>query len=378
MKRTPLPASTASAAASIWSGVGEVNTCPGQAASSIPCPTKPMWSGSWPEPPPETSATLSAAVIRRRTKRRSGSSATTRAWAAANPSRASARTRSGELMSFFMGSSAPSGPTWATSGLREPGEPARHLDDRLVEEAIALGVAQVRHRQGQFPAAARLLAEQAERVSPRVRGQEVALLALREVADLEDRVEVLRRDGHRVGRARDLRDEGAVLAERERQPVARAGRAVVDDALEHALVSRHRGQPVGRLLHRSHEAAPWASRRSVPAMASLARPTSAGATDRVRSPAARRCGMAAGSPPASPHRLASIPRAAATSTTWRMSRSTAGWVGSARSVTAGARARRAGPATYWVGWLEPIGETSAAAKGSDGVAAPGPRHHGRG
>ena len=58
MKRTPAPPSTASAAAIIWSGVGEVKTWPGQAASSMPRPTKPAWSGSWPEPPPETSATL--------------------------------------------------------------------------------------------------------------------------------------------------------------------------------------------------------------------------------------------------------------------------------------------------------------------------------
>ena len=58
MNSTPAPVSTASAAASIWSGVGEVKTWPGQAASSMPWPTKPACSGSWPEPPPEISATL--------------------------------------------------------------------------------------------------------------------------------------------------------------------------------------------------------------------------------------------------------------------------------------------------------------------------------
>ena len=36
MNSTPAPVSTASAAASIWSGVGEVKTWPGQAASSMP------------------------------------------------------------------------------------------------------------------------------------------------------------------------------------------------------------------------------------------------------------------------------------------------------------------------------------------------------
>ena len=58
MNSTPAPPSTASAAASIWSGVGEVKTSPGQAASSMPRPTKPVCRGSWPEPPPEMSATL--------------------------------------------------------------------------------------------------------------------------------------------------------------------------------------------------------------------------------------------------------------------------------------------------------------------------------
>src|SRR2546429_39285 len=31
---------------------------PGTAASSMPTPTKPVWSGSWPEPPPQMTATL--------------------------------------------------------------------------------------------------------------------------------------------------------------------------------------------------------------------------------------------------------------------------------------------------------------------------------
>src|ERR671931_501439 len=52
MCTTPAPPSTALVAASIWSGTGEVNTSPGQAASSIPSPTKPACSGSCPFPPP--------------------------------------------------------------------------------------------------------------------------------------------------------------------------------------------------------------------------------------------------------------------------------------------------------------------------------------
>ena len=60
MCSTPAPPSTVVVAASIWSGVGEVNIWPAQAASSIPKPTKPPCIGSWPDPPPEMMATLPA------------------------------------------------------------------------------------------------------------------------------------------------------------------------------------------------------------------------------------------------------------------------------------------------------------------------------
>src|ERR1700756_3507065 len=58
MWTTPAPPLTALVASSIWSGVGEVNTSPGQAASSMPGPTNPPCIGSCPEPPPETSPPL--------------------------------------------------------------------------------------------------------------------------------------------------------------------------------------------------------------------------------------------------------------------------------------------------------------------------------
>src|ERR1700674_629520 len=58
MCRTPAPPSTAAVARAIWSGVGEVKTAPGHAASSMPRPTQPPCRGSWPLPPPETSPTL--------------------------------------------------------------------------------------------------------------------------------------------------------------------------------------------------------------------------------------------------------------------------------------------------------------------------------
>src|SRR5213080_3725138 len=102
MWSTPAPPFTAFVASSIWSGVGDVNTSPGQAASSIPSPTKPPCIGSWPEPPPETSPTLPCTGASARTitfglswtRKRS-------AWAAAMRCRASVTTSSGLLISFF-------------------------------------------------------------------------------------------------------------------------------------------------------------------------------------------------------------------------------------------------------------------------------------
>src|ERR1700751_552110 len=54
MCSTPAPPLTARVASSIWSGTGEVNTSPGQAASSMPYPTNPPCSGSGPEAPADT------------------------------------------------------------------------------------------------------------------------------------------------------------------------------------------------------------------------------------------------------------------------------------------------------------------------------------
>ena len=69
----------------------------------MPMPTKPPCMGSWPEPPPETIPTLPWTGASARTM--TGGSKVTRTrspCAAAMPSRASRRTSSGALMSFFM------------------------------------------------------------------------------------------------------------------------------------------------------------------------------------------------------------------------------------------------------------------------------------
>ena len=125
MCSTPAPPLTALVAASIWSGTGEVNTSPGQAASSIPYPTNPPCSGSWPEPPPETRPTLPACGPPARVMTLFSMSTASEGCAAATPASASVTTVSGELMSFFMtrlpGFSAVHG-GWNGLGRRQAGQ----------------------------------------------------------------------------------------------------------------------------------------------------------------------------------------------------------------------------------------------------------------
>src|SRR2546423_6524653 len=101
MCSTPAWVATALVAARIWSGTGEVNASPGQAASSIPYPTKPPCSGSCPDPPPDTRLTLPGVGPPARVMYRSSVFTRSDGCAAATPARASASTSSGALISFF-------------------------------------------------------------------------------------------------------------------------------------------------------------------------------------------------------------------------------------------------------------------------------------
>src|SRR6478752_7800641 len=152
MKRTPAPVSTASAASIIWSGVGEVNTWPGQAASSMPWPTKPACSGSWPEPPPEISATLPGRNVLRRTNLCSSPSARISAWAATKPSRLSVSTVSTAFINFFMASSQTARQEWSAAALAgDAGDLLDEFVDRPVERRVLLVVAEIRHDQRHMP-----------------------------------------------------------------------------------------------------------------------------------------------------------------------------------------------------------------------------------
>ena len=134
MNSTPAPQSTACAAATIWSGVGEVKTWPGQAASSMPTPTKPACSGSWPEPPPEISATLPARVgVARVTKVGSKWTLTRSPCAAPKPRSASVSTSSTRLTASSC--SAPPVVVGRLGALGEPDDARGEVQDHRLDLA---------------------------------------------------------------------------------------------------------------------------------------------------------------------------------------------------------------------------------------------------
>src|SRR3984885_3436679 len=183
----------------------------------------------------------------------------------------------------------------------------------------------------------------------------------REVTDLENGFEMLGRYRHGVGGVDQLRYEGTVGAKRNCEAPARAGRPVVADGLEQALVVSDRLAPDG-VVHGV------ASRKSTPAIACLAAATDSGATESERRPARSNAPITRGSPPASPQRLTPRPDSRPYRATDAISRMTAGFSGSARSATA--PISRPAAVTYWVRSLEPI-EKKSASNWSTAIAAAG-------
>src|SRR5579859_73936 len=225
MSSTPASPATAWAASAIWSGVGEVNTCPGQAASSMPWPTKPACRGSCPLPPPETSATFFGFSSRRRTNFRSGPSVMMSACAEASPSKLSASMPSTELMNFF---TQPSSSIRASLFLHEGDQAPREFLEQRVELRVPLAAAEIRQVQRQRPLV-RSLGKPADpaRVSARIGAEKGGLGLRREVADVEDRIEVLNRYRNGIGRIGNLTDEAPVLAHCMGEAQPHSGRALV-------------------------------------------------------------------------------------------------------------------------------------------------------
>src|SRR3954466_14170610 len=194
MNSVPAPPSTASAAASIWSGVGEVNTWPGQAASSMPRPTNPPCSGSWPEPPPEISATLPDFSVLRRMNLWPPPSVTMSACAAAKPSKLFGSMSSMALINFFMlsshsragGLSRRDDDRWLAALGGDAGYPLDEVVDRAVERRALLGIAQIGHRRRDMPRTLHLSVYRSlARVREAIGAKEHVALLLAEMADGE-------------------------------------------------------------------------------------------------------------------------------------------------------------------------------------------------
>ena len=275
----------------------------------MPWPTKPAWSGSWPEPPPEISATLPGFEIAR--GGRISAPRRGRRYRHAPPrSRRGFRRAScrgvDELLHGF--------PPYRSFGIDQP----------------ASGAGRSRRPCGRARGSSPRRRDPADRSCGRGRRggpwrrgvrrgwaaaigvEEGVPVVRREVADVEDRLDMPRRDRRGIGRVGDLRDEAAVLAERVGEPLPRARRAVVDDPLQDRLVP---GDGLRRWRIASGRSS-IASSRDARANGEL------GAADLRRrdrnasaSPAASRAAMCAGSPPMSPQRLTSIPSLRPASTT---------------------------------------------------------------
>src|SRR5581483_730912 len=237
MKRTPAPVSTARVAATIWSGVGEVNTWPGHAASSMPCPTNPMCRGSCPLPPPDTSATFPAVPRARRTNLPSSPRTTRSRWAIANPARLSRTIVSGSFTNFFIAASARGPGAMSWHRFYELRDATRKLVDEPLELRIPDRIAEV----GDLHAdrSPRLIvfgSAHAAGMGSGIRVQERPTVSWREVTDLEDSVDMLDRDRNRIGGIRDLRDEAAILAEDGGQPLSGARGAPIEHRSQNLLV----------------------------------------------------------------------------------------------------------------------------------------------
>ena len=78
----------------------------------------------------------------------------------------------------------------------------------------------------------------------------------REMADLYDGMNVLSRDRRLICRVGNLSDEAAVLAERLGQPLAHAGRPLVEHIPQNRLVCSDQLLRIDRVSFRAHAAGP--------------------------------------------------------------------------------------------------------------------------
>src|SRR5947209_7375181 len=158
------------------------------------------------------------------------------------------------------------------------------------------------------------------------RFQKRRLLPRREVANLEDDVEMRGRDGNGIGGVGDLRNETAVFAERVGEALARAGGAALQHFAQQRLVRLDACS--ARVARRRFVVHAAGADKSSWAILCLTKSITAGATESVRRPVRSNSSSIRGSPPASPQRLTLRRFAAPCATTPAISRSTAGCAGS--------------------------------------------------
>src|SRR5206468_6505838 len=148
--------------------------------------------------------------------------------------------------------------------------------------AVLLGIAEVGQSDCDSPDRVRLslaIFLQAAWMSTPVSREKQFFLFLGKVADLEDPLDMLNRDGSEINGIGNLRDEAAVLAERFCQALAHAGGPPVQHLLENPLVSRDRQQGA-----RFDAAVGTHCGRPYSAMAAFTEASAAAATDNFRSP----------------------------------------------------------------------------------------------
>src|SRR5262245_49628042 len=165
----------------------------------MPCPTSPACNGSWPDPPPEISTTLPDFGRRRRTKRCSSSSAKMSECAATSPSRLSVSTVSTLLINFFI-------ELLLIRTGKHAGNLAGEIHDQRIEAGIALRIAEIGQGEHLAPhLAAGAVIQMPDGMRLGIGVEKPPAGGLREVAELEDRVEMADRNRCRILRIGDLR-----------------------------------------------------------------------------------------------------------------------------------------------------------------------------
>jgi hypothetical protein len=117
--------------------------------------------------------------------------------------------------------------------LREAADLSREPRDHLVQSAIPARVAKIGDRYGNYAGLNYgITALVTVRVRPGIGVEKVSSVHLRKVANLEHCIEVLQRDRHRIGGIRQLRNEGAIGAERFGKVLPSARWAVFENTLQ--------------------------------------------------------------------------------------------------------------------------------------------------